>query len=45
MNTQEIIDDLTAVCQEIENAKTELTEQQEEIRQTIARLQMMEVGE
>lgn len=43
MNTKELIEDLRNQMQAIEDAKTMLTESQEDIRATIAALQMSEV--
>ena len=44
MNIDEIIDDLKNQIQQMEDAKTQITEAQEELREMIAQIQMGEVG-
>ena len=45
MNIDEVILELKERIQEIEDAKTSLTESQEELRETIAALEMAKEGE
>ena len=45
MNISELIETLKAQLQELEDAKTQITEAQEDLRETIARIQMAEVEE
>lgn len=44
MNTSDLISDLKSQLQTLEDAKTQITEAQEDIRQTIAELMMAEVN-
>lgn len=41
MNIDEIVDDLRGQLQALEDLKTHITESQEDIRETICRLQML----
>lgn len=44
MNNREIMHDLEAILQNLEDTKAVITEQQEEIRQLITEMKMMEVA-
>lgn len=44
VNISELIENLKAQLQELEDAKQQITEAQEDLRETIAELQMGEIG-